>query len=68
MVPDVPKVSELNSIFNRESRLDRAWALQLERLEHLEPLEQISSVYIPICLIMAWVSGLLSSNNFADMV
>ena len=41
---------------------------QLERLEHLEPLEQICSVYILICLIIAWVSGLLSSNNVADIV
>jgi hypothetical protein len=34
----------------------------------LEPLELIFPVYIFICLIIAWVSGLLSSNNFSDMV
>ena len=45
-----------------------AKASQLERLQHLAPPEQISSVYIFICLIIARVSGLFSSNNVADIV
>ncbi len=42
--------------------------LRLEPLEHFEPLELIIPVYIFICLIIARVSGLLSSSNFSAIV